>query len=114
MVQGVGVPNADFYTKYLEVPAKAKSGTWDMSLAGWSPDWYGDAAKSFFEPLFDGRILPPTSSTSRACTLPQGSRTAAMRPLLIAMSAATPSFSGSTTVPPRTTRSNAIRPILLL
>ncbi|HET9076931.1 MAG TPA: ABC transporter substrate-binding protein [Acidimicrobiales bacterium] len=61
-VVGVGVPNADFYTKYLEVPSKAKSGVWDLSLAGWSPDWYGDAAKSFFEPLFDGRILPPTSS----------------------------------------------------
>jgi peptide/nickel transport system substrate-binding protein len=59
---GVGVPNADFYTKYLEVPGKAQSGVWDLSLAGWSPDWYGDAAKSFFEPLFDGRILPPTSS----------------------------------------------------
>ena len=61
-VTGVGVPNADFYTKYLEVPSKAKSGVWDVSLAGWSPDWYGDAAKSFFEPLFDGRIMPPTSS----------------------------------------------------
>ena len=59
---GVGVPNADFYTKYLEVPTQAQKGVWDLSLAGWSPDWYGDAAKSFFEPLFDGRILPPTSS----------------------------------------------------
>jgi peptide/nickel transport system substrate-binding protein len=61
-VQGVGVPNADFYTKYLEVPTQAKTGVWDLSLAGWSPDWYGDAAKSFFEPLFDGRVLPPSSS----------------------------------------------------
>ena len=61
-VTGVGVPNADFYTKYLEKPATAKSGVWDLSLAGWSPDWYGDAAKSFFFPLFDGRVLPPTSS----------------------------------------------------
>jgi peptide/nickel transport system substrate-binding protein len=61
-VTGVGVPNADFYTKYLEVPSTAKNGTWDLSLAGWSPDWYGDAAASFFSPLFDGRILPPTSS----------------------------------------------------
>ncbi|HWE55041.1 MAG TPA: ABC transporter substrate-binding protein, partial [Acidimicrobiales bacterium] len=61
-LQGVGVPNADFYTKYLEVPTQAKTGVWDLSLAGWSPDWYGDAAKSFFEPLFDGRISPPTSS----------------------------------------------------
>lgn len=61
-VVGVGVPNADFYTKYLEVPAQAQKGAWDLSIAGWSPDWYGDSAKSFFEPLFDGRILPPTSS----------------------------------------------------
>ncbi|HWG73734.1 MAG TPA: ABC transporter substrate-binding protein [Acidimicrobiales bacterium] len=61
-VTGVGVPNADFYTKYLEVPTVAKSGVWDLSLAGWSPDWYGNAAASFFSPLFDGRVLPPTSS----------------------------------------------------
>jgi peptide/nickel transport system substrate-binding protein len=61
-IVGVGVPNADFYTKYLEKPATGSSGVWDMSLAGWSPDWYGDAAKSFFFPLFDGRVLPPTSS----------------------------------------------------
>ena len=59
---GVGVPNADFYTKYLQVPASAKAGQWDLSLAGWSPDWYGNAALSFFSPLFDGRISPPTSS----------------------------------------------------
>ena len=61
-VTGVGVPNADFYTKYLEVPTTAKTGVWDLSLAGWSPDWYGNAAASFFPPLFDGRVLPPTSS----------------------------------------------------
>jgi peptide/nickel transport system substrate-binding protein len=61
-VTGVGVPNADFYTKYLEVPTQAQQGVWDLSLAGWSPDWYGDAAISFFEPLFDGRVLPPVSS----------------------------------------------------
>ena len=61
-VTGVGVPNADFYTKYLEKPNTATSGVWDVSLAGWSPDWYGNAAASFFPPLFDGRVLPPTSS----------------------------------------------------
>jgi peptide/nickel transport system substrate-binding protein len=59
-VTGVGVPNADFYTKYLEVPSVGKQGGWDLSLAGWSPDWYGDAAKSFFLPLFTG--TPPSSS----------------------------------------------------
>ncbi len=61
-VTGVGVPNADFYTKYLEKPTVAQSGVFDLSLAGWSPDWYGDAAASWFNPLFDGRVLPPSSS----------------------------------------------------
>lgn len=61
-VQPVGVPNADLTTKYLTVPSTAKSGVWDLAITGWSPDWYGDAAVSFFSPLFDGRVQPPTSS----------------------------------------------------
>jgi len=61
-VTGRGVPNADFYTKYLFDPSKARKGVWDLSLAGWGPDWYGNAALSFFGPLFDGRVLPPNSS----------------------------------------------------
>jgi peptide/nickel transport system substrate-binding protein len=59
---GVGVPNADFYTKYLQVPSVAKAGTWDLSLAGWGPDWYGDAALSFFGPLFATAAFPPAGS----------------------------------------------------
>jgi peptide/nickel transport system substrate-binding protein len=61
-VSGVPAQDADFYTKYLQKPDSAKAGQWDVSLAGWGPDWYGDAALSFFGPLFDGRILPPSSS----------------------------------------------------
>jgi peptide/nickel transport system substrate-binding protein len=65
-VTGVGVPNADFYAKYLAAPnAKtiASKGTWDISLAGWSPDWYGDSAVSFFNPLFSGPpSFPPSGS----------------------------------------------------
>ena len=60
---GLEVPNADFYTKYMTVPSVAKRGVWDVSLAGWGPDWYGDAAASFFEPLFDGpSSYPPYGS----------------------------------------------------
>jgi peptide/nickel transport system substrate-binding protein len=46
----------------------AKAGTWDMSLAGWGPDWYGDAAQSYFAPLFygngggQGSAFPPNGS----------------------------------------------------
>ena len=60
---GVGVPDADFYAKYLTVPSVAKRGAWDVSLAGWGPDWYGDAATSFFKPLFYGPAsFPPSGS----------------------------------------------------
>ena len=62
-VKLLGVPNADFYTKYLEVPSVAHRGVWDITLAGWGPDWYGDAALSFFGPLYDGSAaFPPVGS----------------------------------------------------
>ena len=62
-VVGVPSPDADFYTKYLQVPSAARNGVWDLSLAGWGADWYGDAALSFFAPLFSGQpSYPPTGS----------------------------------------------------
>lgn len=62
-VTGVPSPNADFYTKYLQVPSVAQRGVWDLSLAGWGPDWYGNAALSFFNPLFSGKpSYPPVGS----------------------------------------------------
>jgi peptide/nickel transport system substrate-binding protein len=54
---------ADFYVKYLQVPSAAKRGVWDIALSGWGPDWYGDGAKSFFDPLFSGPpSFPPSGS----------------------------------------------------
>ncbi len=62
-LEPVGAPDADFYGKYLQVPDAAKSGKWDVSLAGWGPDWYGDAALSFMAPLFQGKTaFPPAGS----------------------------------------------------
>jgi peptide/nickel transport system substrate-binding protein len=62
-VVGVPSPTADFYTKYLEVPTEAQSGVWDIALANWFPDWYGNGALSFFEPLFGGTSsFPPSGS----------------------------------------------------
>ncbi|TCO26316.1 peptide/nickel transport system substrate-binding protein [Kribbella steppae] len=62
-VTGVPSPNADFYVKYLQVPSVAKRGVWDLSLAGWGADWYGNAALSFFNPLFSGEpSFPPIGS----------------------------------------------------
>ncbi|HEY2241841.1 MAG TPA: ABC transporter substrate-binding protein [Streptosporangiaceae bacterium] len=56
-------PSADFYTKYLEVPSVAKRGVWDVSIAGWGPDWYSQGSLSFFGPLFNGAsAYPPVGS----------------------------------------------------
>jgi peptide/nickel transport system substrate-binding protein len=62
-LQAVTASNQDFLTKYLMVPGQAKSGVWDMAIAGWGPDWYGDSALSFFGPLFNGKdAYPPNGS----------------------------------------------------
>ena len=62
-VEGVPAPNADFYTKYLQQPSVAKRGVWDIAIAGWGADWYGNAALSFFAPLFSGEpSFPPIGS----------------------------------------------------
>jgi len=62
-VTGLPSPSQDFYTKYLEVPSVAHGGVWDLALAQWFPDWYGNGALSFFFPLFSGpSAYPPIGS----------------------------------------------------
>jgi peptide/nickel transport system substrate-binding protein len=56
-VSVVGVPTnqSDFYGKYLYAtasPTPAQKGVWDFTGAGWSPDWYGNSAVTWFNPLF--------------------------------------------------------------
>ena len=42
---------------------RSRRGVCDLSLAGWGPDWYGDAAVSWFNPLFSGPAsYPPQGS----------------------------------------------------
>lgn len=53
-VEGVPASNADFYTEYLQNTDKNEDGTWDLAIGGWGPDWYGNAAASFFLPLLNG------------------------------------------------------------
>jgi peptide/nickel transport system substrate-binding protein len=58
-VTGIGVPIAELYTKYQEVPSVARSGVWDLSFSQWFPDWYNNNAVNYFQPLLDGSDLPP-------------------------------------------------------
>lgn len=62
-VEAVPSPNTDFYTKYLFQPSTARRGVWDLSLAGWGAEWYGNAALTYFKPLYAGKpSFPPVGS----------------------------------------------------
>lgn len=61
-VTPLGVASGDFYGKYLNPGTAAKNSVWDLAEAGWGPDWYPNAGKSWFLPILDGRNLPPNSS----------------------------------------------------
>ena len=63
-VTGVPVPQADIYTKYLPEPSVAGRGVWDVTFAGWAPDWFGNAALSYFKPLFSGEQSFPPNGTN--------------------------------------------------
>jgi peptide/nickel transport system substrate-binding protein len=59
----LGVPDSDFYTKYMEVPTVAQRSVWDMSMTSWQPDWYAQGSVTYFKPLFDGSAAyPPIGS----------------------------------------------------
>jgi len=61
-LKGLGVPSGTFYGKYMNPGTPAKQGAWDIADVGWGPDWFPNGAKSWFEPILDGRNLPPNSS----------------------------------------------------
>jgi peptide/nickel transport system substrate-binding protein len=57
-VTGVATNQSDFYGKYLlapntpSSPSPAYKGVWDLAVPGWGPDWFGNSAASWFNPLF--------------------------------------------------------------
>ncbi len=61
-VTGLGVPTADIYTKYFEVPSTASRGVWDIGLSQWFPDWYGNNAASYIAALFLSTAFAPAGS----------------------------------------------------
>jgi peptide/nickel transport system substrate-binding protein len=56
-VTGLPTNEGDFYGKYLNVAAApaqtpAGKGVWDITINGWGPDWFGNSAVTWFNPLF--------------------------------------------------------------
>jgi peptide/nickel transport system substrate-binding protein len=46
---------SSFYVQFLQNPDARERGEWDLAAPGWCPDWHGNAARSFFGSLLDGR-----------------------------------------------------------
>lgn len=51
----VPATGSDFYAKYLRNPENGARGVWDIALANWVPDWYGNNGRTVIAALFDGR-----------------------------------------------------------
>lgn len=41
-----------YYGELLADPARAAAGDWDIAVAGWTPDWFGNNGRAVFRPLF--------------------------------------------------------------
>jgi len=61
-LKALPVPPQDIYVKYMYTKSTATSGSWDISIIGWGPDWYGDSALTFFNPLYSCAALVPAGS----------------------------------------------------
>jgi peptide/nickel transport system substrate-binding protein len=52
-VQLIPAPIEEFFARYLASASAARSGAWDIALSGWEPDWNGNNARVYLQPLFD-------------------------------------------------------------
>lgn len=52
-VELVGVSINELFSDYFSTSVTQKS--WDIALTGWEPDWYGNNARTYLQPLFDSR-----------------------------------------------------------
>jgi peptide/nickel transport system substrate-binding protein len=43
----------ELFSTYFSSAAVARQGKWDLAFTGWEPDWYGNNARTYLQPLFD-------------------------------------------------------------
>ncbi|HTJ36964.1 MAG TPA: ABC transporter substrate-binding protein [Dactylosporangium sp.] len=58
----VPCPAQEYYDRLLGDPAQARAGAWDVALAGWVPDWFGDNGRAVLQPLFEPNEAPGTTN----------------------------------------------------
>jgi peptide/nickel transport system substrate-binding protein len=49
----VPVPITELFSRYFGSAAVAAAGDWDLAFTGWEPDWHGDNARTYLQPLFE-------------------------------------------------------------
>ncbi|MBV9445819.1 MAG: ABC transporter substrate-binding protein [Streptosporangiaceae bacterium] len=47
----IAMGHADYYP-FLQDPANARAGLWDISAPAWTPDWFGNNGRAFLQPMF--------------------------------------------------------------
>ncbi|RLK58086.1 ABC transporter substrate-binding protein [Actinokineospora cianjurensis] len=57
----VGFGHAEHYP-HLQNPANARAGTWDIAVAAWTPDWFGDNGRAFLQPMFQTNAVHGTGN----------------------------------------------------
>jgi peptide/nickel transport system substrate-binding protein len=60
-VQGSPQQQGNYYS-YIENPANAKAGKWEISEPGWVPDWFGNNGRTSMQPLFSSPCVNPTTN----------------------------------------------------
>ncbi|NUT48788.1 MAG: ABC transporter substrate-binding protein [Saccharothrix sp.] len=48
----------ELFSEFFSSAESARTREWDIALTGWEPDWYGDNARTYLQPLFDSRDVP--------------------------------------------------------
>ncbi|MDX8034136.1 ABC transporter substrate-binding protein [Lentzea sp. BCCO 10_0856] len=57
----VPMGHADYYA-FLQDPANAEAGRWDLTAPSWTPDWFGNNGRAFLQPMFQTNRTRGTSN----------------------------------------------------
>ena len=50
------------YYPFLQDPANAHAGNWDISAPAWTPDWFGNNGRAFLQPMFQTNEIRGTGN----------------------------------------------------
>lgn len=57
----VATGHADYYP-FLQDPANAYAGKWDISVPAWTPDWFGNNGRAFLQPMLQTNEIRGTGN----------------------------------------------------